>query len=50
MNKSKKRRQMIADICQPQHQQIYKERGYRVEPMQGNGKKYLRTKPLLDER
>ena len=35
MNKSEKGRQMIADMHQPQHQQIYKERGYRVEPMQG---------------
>jgi hypothetical protein len=35
MNKSEKRRQMIADMRQPLHQQIYKERGYRVEPMQG---------------
>jgi hypothetical protein len=35
MDKSEKRRQMIADMRQPQHKQIYKERGYRVEPMQG---------------
>lgn len=35
MDKTEKRRQMIADMHQPQHKQIYKERGYRVEPMQG---------------
>jgi hypothetical protein len=35
MNKTGKRRQMIADMHQPRHEQIYKERGYRVEPMQG---------------
>ena len=35
MNKSEKRRRMIADMHQALHQQIYKERGYRVEPMQG---------------
>jgi len=35
MNKSEKRRRMIADMHQPRHKQIYKERGYRVEPMQG---------------
>ena len=35
MNKSEKRRQMIADMHQPLYQQIYKQRGYRVEPMQG---------------
>ena len=34
MNKTEKRREMIADIYQPQHKQIYKERGNRVEPMQ----------------
>jgi hypothetical protein len=27
MNKSEKRHQMIADMHQPVHQQIYKERG-----------------------
>jgi hypothetical protein len=35
MNKSEKRRQVIADIHQPLHQQIYKQRVYCVEPMQG---------------
>jgi hypothetical protein len=35
MDKTPKRRQMIADMHQSRHQQIYKERGYRVEPMQG---------------
>ena len=35
MDKSEKRRQMIADMHQPQHKQIYKERSYRFEPMQG---------------
>jgi hypothetical protein len=35
MNKTQKRRQMIADMGRPRHKQIYKERGYRVEPMQG---------------
>ena len=35
MNKTDKRRLMIADMHQPRHKQIYKERGYRVEPMQG---------------
>ena len=35
MNKTDKRRQMIADMHQQRHKQIYKERGYRVEPMQG---------------
>lgn len=35
MDKTEKRRQMIADMHQPRHKQIYKERGYRVEPMQG---------------
>ena len=35
MNKTEKRRQMIADMRRPRHKQIYKERGYRVEPMQG---------------
>jgi len=35
MDKSEKRRQMITDMHQPRHKQIYKERGYRVEPMQG---------------
>jgi hypothetical protein len=38
MDKTEKRRQMIADMHQLQHQQIYKERGYRVEPMQGLAK------------
>jgi hypothetical protein len=33
--KSKKRRQMITDMHQTKHHQIYKERSYRVEPMQG---------------
>jgi len=35
MNKTEKRRRMTADMHQPRHQQIYKERGYRVKPMQG---------------
>ena len=35
MNKTPKRRRMIADMHQAKHKQIYKERGYRVEPMQG---------------
>jgi hypothetical protein len=35
INKSEKRRQMIADMRKPLHKKIYKERGYRVEPMQG---------------
>jgi hypothetical protein len=35
MNKSEKRRQIIAHMLQPLHQQIYKVRGYRVEPIQG---------------
>ena len=35
MDKTEKRRQTIADTHQPRHKQIYKERGYRVEPMQG---------------
>ena len=26
---------MIADMRRPRHQQIHKERGYHVEPMQG---------------
>ena len=29
------RRRMIADMQKPRHKKIYKERGYRVEPMQG---------------
>ena len=35
LNKTENRRAMIADMLQPQHQKIYKERAYRVEPMQG---------------
>jgi hypothetical protein len=35
MDKSSHRREMIADMQKPRHKQIYKERGYRVEPMQG---------------
>ena len=35
MSKSEERHQMIADMHQTKHQQIYKERGYRVEPIQG---------------
>ena len=35
MNKTQKRRCMIADMQKTRHKQIYKERGYRVEPMQG---------------
>jgi hypothetical protein len=35
MDKTEKRRRMIADMRQSHHKQIYKERGYRVEPMQG---------------
>jgi hypothetical protein len=35
MDKTPKRRRMIADMRQAHHKQIYKERGYRVEPMQG---------------
>jgi hypothetical protein len=34
MNKSKKRLLMIADLQQTTYQKIYKERGYRIEPMQ----------------
>ena len=35
MDKTPKRRRMIADMRQAHHKQIYKQRGYRVEPMQG---------------
>ena len=35
MLKSPHRRKMAAVMRQPRHKQIYKERGYRVEPMQG---------------
>jgi hypothetical protein len=34
-NKSEKRRQMVAGVQQSQHQQIYKERGYRIGQIQG---------------
>ena len=35
MDKTPNRRLMIADMQRPRHKQIYKERAYRVEPMQG---------------
>lgn len=35
MDKTENRRKMIKIIRQPKHRQIYKERSYRVEPMQG---------------
>ena len=34
MDKTEKRRCMIAYMRQAHHKQIYKERGYRFEPMQ----------------
>lgn len=35
MDKSPARRQMIALMKKPKHQKIYRERAYKVEPMQG---------------
>jgi len=35
MNKTEKRQEMIKVMNQPEHKAIYKERSYRVEPMQG---------------
>ena len=35
MDKTEKRRKMIKFMNQPNHKHIYKERSYRVEPMQG---------------
>ncbi len=35
MNKTKSRRQMIRTMQLPRHKKIFKERAYKVEPMQG---------------
>ena len=35
MDKTAERRKMIKFMKKPEHKQIYKERSYRVEPMQG---------------
>lgn len=35
MDKTQKRQEMIKVMNQPEHKAIYKERSYRVEPMQG---------------
>jgi len=35
MDKTEQRRKMIKAMNKPEHKQIYKERSYRVEPMQG---------------
>ncbi|MGD2097946.1 MAG: hypothetical protein PVG35_10220 [Desulfobacterales bacterium] len=47
MNKSKNRRQMIADIHESQHQQIYKEYGFRSEPIKGIVKAIFGLNSLL---